>query len=146
MTDTYPNQYLYKRVVQAKLFIDEHLCEKIALDNIADEACFSKFHFIRLFKSIYGLTPHQYLVKVRIEKAKALLQQNVPVWETCMQLGFESVSSFTGLFKRAVKITPTQYRQHYLQRQDQIKHAPLQFVPNCFAEQKGWNRNFEEVR
>ena len=77
--EQYPKIYLYRRIVQAKLFIDEHFGNNIDLDNIADEAYFSKFHFIRLFKTIYNKTPHQYLTIVRIEKAKMLLKTAVPV-------------------------------------------------------------------
>ena len=73
-TEQYPKVYLYRRIVQAKLFIDNNYAENIDLDNISDEAYFSKFHFIRLFKNIYGKTPHQYLIFVRIEKAIELLK------------------------------------------------------------------------
>src|SRR4051794_17484294 len=104
MKDNYPKAYLYKRIVQAKLFIDEHFGEALDLDNIADEAYFSKFHFIRLFKTIYHRTPHQYLTKVRMEKAKYLLQQGTAVAETCFAVGFSSVSSFTGLFRKYTKM------------------------------------------
>jgi AraC-like DNA-binding protein len=69
-TELYPKVYLYRRIVQAKLFIDTHYADKIDLEHISDEAYFSKFHFIRLFKSIYGKTAHQYLTFVRIEKAQ----------------------------------------------------------------------------
>jgi AraC-like DNA-binding protein len=138
MKDNYPKIYLYKRIVQAKLFIDAHFGDAIDLNNIADEAYFSKFHFIRLFKTIYGSTPHQYLIKVRIENAKDFLQKDNSVTETCYAVGFDSVSYFSGLFKRYTSLTPSQYREHYLQRREQIKKAPLQFIPNCFAEQKGW--------
>ncbi len=99
-TATYPKVYLYRRIVQAKLFIDDNYSENIDLENIADEAFFSKFHFTRLFKKIYGKTPHQYLIAVRIEKAMQLLRANVPVSEVCYAVGFESLSSFSGLFKR----------------------------------------------
>ena len=71
--EQYPRQYLYLRTVRAKLFIDANFASDIDLDKIADEACFSKFHFVRLFKSIYGRTPHQYLTDVRIEQAKEYL-------------------------------------------------------------------------
>ncbi len=54
MAENYPKIYLYKRVVQAKLFIDNRFGDDIDLNNIADEAYLSKFHFIRLFKIIYG--------------------------------------------------------------------------------------------
>ena len=134
MTENYPKIYLYKRIVQAKLFIDTHFSNDIDLDNIADEACFSKFHFIRLFKTIYGKTPHQYLIKVRIENAKTLLQKEISVAETCFSVGFDSVSSFTGLFKRLTKFSPSLYQQQFEKRQEQIKMFPLQFIPNCFAE------------
>src|SRR4051812_16543227 len=96
--EQYPKIYLYKRIVQAKLFIDNHYAEKIDLNNIADEAHFSKFHFIRLFKSIYGKTPHHYLTQVRIDKARQLLTKNISIAEVCCAVGFDSMTSFTGLF------------------------------------------------
>jgi len=147
MSKNYPKIYLYKRIVLAKLFIDAHFGESIDLRNIADCAYFSKFHFIRLFKNIYGKTPHQYLTTVRIENAKLLLQKGLPVTETCFAVGFDSVSSFSGLFRRYSDLSPIEYQQQYKKRQEQIQNIPLQFIPNCFAEQKGWTQksNFQEV-
>jgi len=138
MTTNYPKVYLYKRIVQAKLFIDDHYDDAIDLDNIADEAYFSKFHFIRLFKTIYGKTPHQYLMSVRIEKAKELLQKDFSVTETCLNVGFDSGSSFTGLFRRFTNMSPSDYQRHFRMRREQIQKVPLQFIPNCFAEHNGW--------
>ena len=146
MTDNYPKIYLYKRIVEAKLFIDNHYSENIELNNIADCAHFSKFHFIRLFKTIYDKTPHQYLTKVRIENAKAFLQKGISVTDTCFEVGFDSVSSFSGLFARSTGVSPSAYQHQFKIRQEQIRNQPLQFIPNCFAEQKGWkqNSNFQE--
>jgi AraC-like DNA-binding protein len=146
MKESYPKAYLYKRIVDAKLFIDTHFSEQIDLDNIADSAYFSKFHFIRLFKTIYAKTPHQYLTWVRIENAKELLQKDMPVTDTCYAVGFDSISSFTGLFKRFTKSSPAAWQHQYKMLREKIKEKPLQFIPNCFAEQKGWtqNSNFEE--
>lgn len=134
----YPKIYLYRRIVYAKLFIDTHFAEKIDLDNIADEAFFSKYHFIRLFHSVYNKTPHQYLSSVRIEKARVLLATDTTVANVCYSVGFESVTSFTGLFKRLVGQTPAAYQAAQKQRQAEIASAPLRFIPNCFAEKKGW--------
>src|SRR5215207_3449311 len=100
MAGTYPKIYLYKRIVQAKLFMDKHFDESIDLDNISGEACFSKFHFIRLFKAIYGKTPHQYLTQVRINAAIRLLKGGRSVTETAYSVGFDSITSFTSLFKK----------------------------------------------
>src|SRR5690606_18560243 len=99
-TEEYPKVYLYRRIVQAKLFIDSNYADKIDIDNISDEAFFSKFHFIRLFKKIYGKTPHQYLKFVRIKKAQQLLRTENSVSMVCFSVGFDSLSSFSGLFKR----------------------------------------------
>lgn len=143
----YPKVYLYRRIVQAKLYVDGNFSEKIDLENIADEAFFSKFHFIRLFKKAYGKTPHQYLTYVRIEKAQQLLQTDASIAEVCNEVGFDSISSFTGLFKRTTGLTPSVYQERQLKKQADLMQKPLKFIPNCFAEKKGWTKksNFEEV-
>jgi len=145
--EQYPKVYLYRRIVQAKLFIDNNYADKIDLGNISDEAYFSKFHFIRLFKSVYGKTPHQYLKNVRIEKAKELLKNEVSVSEACFFVGFDSVSSFSGLFSKVVGTSPSAYLTKHQQTKRKISLAPLSFVPGCYAYQHGWleNSNFEEA-
>jgi AraC-like DNA-binding protein len=147
-TEQYPKKYLYRRIVQAKLFIDKYYSEKIDLTNVSDEAYFSKFHFIRLFKSIYGKTPHQYLTKVRIERAQQLLQQKQAVREACFLVGYDSISSFSTLFTKIVGKTPSDYLSEFKQRQNEIQSKPLAFVPQCYAFMHGWaeNSNFEEVK
>ena len=134
----YPKLYFYRRIVQAKLYIDDHYGDNIDLNNIADEAWFSKFHFIRAFKNTYGKTPHQYLIYVRIEKARELLKTGTPVSEVCYTVGFESLSSFSGLFKRMTGLSPSAYVAQQQNLQQQIKKSPLSFVPACFAEKSGW--------
>ncbi len=146
--EQYPKVYLYRRIVQAKLFIDSNYAGNLDLENIADEAYFSKFHFIRLFKKIYGKTPHQYLTAVRIEKAMKLLQTDTPVSEVCYSVGFESLSSFSGLFKRIVGLTPSLYLSQQKFVKEQIFKNPLKFIPNCFADKNGWTKksNFQEMK
>jgi AraC-like DNA-binding protein len=128
-----PKLDLYRRIVQAKLFIDSNYAERIDAGQIADEACYSKFHFIRTFKSIYGRTPHQYLTHVRIERAKELLKQEVSVTEACFAVGFDSLGSFTSLFKRRAGVTPSEYQRQQLERKSEISQEPLRFIPGCFA-------------
>jgi AraC-like DNA-binding protein len=145
--EEYEKAYLYRRLVQAKLFIDQHYAEKIDLNNIADEAHFSKFHFIRLFRSIYYQTPHHYLRQVRIDKAKCMLTKGMSVADACYAVGFESVTSFAGLFKQMVGATPSAFQRRAQERHVDITTMPLRFIPNCFAEGHGWakNRNFQEL-
>jgi AraC-like DNA-binding protein len=138
-TENYPKIYLYRRIVQAKLFIDANYARNIDVSNISDEACFSKFHFIRLFKQTYGKTPHQYLTAVRIEKAKALLQTENSVSDVCLLVGFESISSFSGLFKRHVGAAPSTYMEHQQKLAVEKKRVPLNFVPACYVTNNGWS-------
>ena len=146
-TFEYPKVYLYRRIVEAKIFIDENFSEKIDLDNIAVESCFSKFHFIRLFKKAYRKTPHRYLTDVRLDHAKELLAENISVSEVCFSVGFDSITSFTGLFKKSTGLTPSAFQKKQLLIQSEIQKVPLKFVPHCFAKAKGWieKSNFEEV-
>jgi AraC-like DNA-binding protein len=133
--ETLPKLDLYRRIVQAKLFIDSNYAERIDAGEIADEACYSKFHFIRTFKSIYGKTPHQYLTHVRVERAKEMLENGTSVTEACFAVGFDSLGSFIGLFKRRAGLTPSEYQRRQLERKAEIKKEPLRFIPGCFAEQ-----------
>ena len=129
-----PRIHLYRRIVQAKLFIDRNFEENINAENIADEASYSKFHFIRTFRSIYGRTPHQYLIHVRVEAAKKLLAAGVSVTEACMAVGFESMGSFTVLFKRRTGVTPSEFRREQIARNQKMREHPLAFIPGCVVE------------
>ncbi|MGN7822948.1 AraC family transcriptional regulator [Chitinophaga sp. 22536] len=138
ITPEYPRVYLYIRIVQAKLFIDNNYADEIDLENIADEAYFSRFHFIRLFKSAYGKTPHQYLKSVRIEKARELLKEDKTVAEACFSVGFQSLTSFSGLFKKITGESPSSYAARHKAMKKKISEKPLAFVPSCYAYQHGW--------
>ena len=128
-------------MVKAKLYIDEHFTTNIDLDNISKQAHFSKFHFIRLFSSIYGLTPRNYLIKKRIDQAKKYLAGGHSVLETGLMVGLESPTSFAGMFKKLTGFTPSHYQRMAVLKTNRISQNPLQFVPNCFAETHGWTES-----
>lgn len=136
----YEKIYLYRRVVKAKLFIDNHFSENIDLDHIAEQACFSKFHFIRLFKSIYGLTPNNYLIKIRIDNAKNYLIKGHSVLETGLLVGLVSPTSFTAMFKKITGQSPSTFQKNENTKRIEISVNPMKFVPNCFAETHGWKK------
>ena len=128
----------YHRVVQAKIYIDQHYAEPTFLDGIAAEACYSKFHFLRLFREVYKVSPRQYLVRVRVSKAKEQLAAGASVADACYNSGFSSITTFSGLFKRITGVTPQTFRSRAVTRRKAIADAPLTFVPSCFAMKKGW--------
>jgi AraC-like DNA-binding protein len=124
----------YIRIVNAKLFIDENYNEPIDLDAVSKRAFFSRFHFHRLFTKIYKKTPHQYLTKKRIDKAKELLSDNKPVTQVCNEVGFESIGSFSILFKKEIGFAPTYYRNVAWLKRQEAKQQPKKFIPHCFIE------------
>ena len=136
--EQYEKLYLYKRIVQSKLFIDNNFADNIDLDKIADQAYFSKFHFIRLFKAIYGKSPHNYLICVRVEKAKKFLADGISILDVSQLVGFESPTSFTATFKKMAGKTPSEYRNRLAVKKLAIDTNPLSAIPNCFAETHGW--------
>lgn len=129
-----PKAYLYRQVVQAKLYIENNYDKEINLDLISREASFSKFHFLRLFRKSFGLTPNQFLTEVRLENAKKLLTQGVSVQDVCWQVGFDSLSSFSHLFKRRFETSPSSYLQLQKEIKEKKTDNPLMFIPGCFAE------------
>src|SRR5579871_6682007 len=126
---------IYQKIVAAKVYIDENYHQPINLAAISKEACLSQFHFHRLFSRIYKKTPHQYLTKKRIVLAQQLLKENkLSVTEICNQVGFESISSFSILFKKEIGIAPQSFRHHANEEKKLAKEQPRSFIPFCFIE------------
>jgi AraC family transcriptional regulator len=93
-------------------FIEEHLDEEISLAHLAEIAQLSRYHFARAFKHSFGLPPHRYHMSRRMERAKSLLEERArSVTEVGLMLGFAETSSFTTSFRRAVGVTPSDYRR-----------------------------------
>jgi AraC family transcriptional regulator len=92
-------------------FIADNYSRDLRLAELAQVAGMSSFHFAREFKRTTGTTPHQYLIKYRIERAKALLaKEELPLIEVGLRSGFSNQSHFTRLFRRITGTTPNSYR------------------------------------
>ncbi|HEY0156011.1 MAG TPA: AraC family transcriptional regulator [Thermoanaerobaculia bacterium] len=103
---------LARRVAAGTSFLHASLDRRVTVAEAAREACLSPFHFHRLFTSFHGTTPHCYLTRLRLERARALLRATErDVAEVALACGFESVGSFTTLFTRAVGIPPARFRR-----------------------------------
>lgn len=89
-------------------------------------------------KKMYRCTPHQYQVSVRIRHARRLLSAGLPVAGVCAEIGFESLFSFTNLFKRMTGVSPAAYQSSRRTLAAGIAADPLRFVPCCFAAAAGW--------
>lgn len=104
----------YVLIRQSKAFMEKHYAQKLELDDLALAAFMSRFHCVRIFKQLYGLTPRNYLRDMRIAKAKELLKQGHSITDTCADVGYESLSTFSNTFKKSTGYSPREFREFHL--------------------------------
>jgi AraC-like DNA-binding protein len=101
-----------RRAVETALWIDAHSHQEIDLEAAAGQADISPFHFLRLFSSVLGVTPHQYLVRSRLRHAARLLaDDDRPVTDVAYDVGFGDLSNFVRTFHRAAGVSPRKFRE-----------------------------------
>lgn len=92
-------------------YINEHLSERISADDVASAAALSKYHFLREFKKLTGMTLVSFINNLRCEKARSLLSSGeMSVSEVCTSCGFDNASYFTRVFRENAGMTPSEYR------------------------------------
>lgn len=109
--DCYSNQWQIDTVIGLRNYINNNFKENLSLELFSHIRFVSKYHLLRLFKKYYGQTPNQYLIDKRIEKAKEYIKKGLSISETCYEVGFESLGSFSALFKRKTGFTPRAYQK-----------------------------------
>lgn len=108
---TITNQEVLRAIMNAKSFIDEYSNENLSLENIAQQTGISKFHFIRVFKSVFGISPYQYQKCKRLEQAKLDLLRGSEILFTALNYGFPDTQTFTKAFKKQFGQTPGSIRK-----------------------------------
>ena len=82
------------------------------IEALARQVGISPFHFIRQFEAVFGVTPHQYRIHARLDRARRLLAEGrLSVTDVCMAVGFSSLGSFSALFTRRFAEPPSAYRR-----------------------------------
>jgi AraC-like DNA-binding protein len=116
---------------RARDHADRHYVEPLDLDALAAIAGLSKFHFQRLFKATYAITPAAYVSQRRVERAQDLLRAtNLTVTEVCHAVGFSSLGSFSSRFRELVGETPSDFQRRYAE-------AGAPRIPGCYIFQWG---------
>ena len=99
------------RAVRAAAWIDAHATEPVTLEAAAREVGLGTFHFLRVFASVFGVTPHQYLVAARLRRAAHLLRATRhPITDIAYDVGFNDLSNFVRTFRAAAGISPRAFR------------------------------------
>jgi transcriptional regulator GlxA family with amidase domain len=126
-----------RRMLRARDAMDRAYAEPLDVPALAQIANVSEAHFIRTFRATFGETPHRYLQRRRVERAMFLLRAtDRSVTDICLDVGVNSLGTFSRSFQAIVGESPTRYREH----------GPIMAVPNCFA--MAWTRpsSFGEVK
>lgn len=128
----------FARLYRSREFLAEALDRRVGLTEAAAQACLSPFHYHREFVRAFGETPHDFLTRQRIDRAKQMLARDeCPVTDVCLAVGYESLGSFSSLFRARVGRSPSEYREK-LRRVFPVPHfRPYRFVPACFLRSFG---------
>ena len=99
-------------VTRAKDYVEAPIGESIVLEHVVRHSGISRFYFCKLFKKATGMTLTEYVARVRLEKAKAMLvDRSIRISEIAFAAGFGSIPQFNSVFKRYVGVAPTEYRE-----------------------------------
>src|SRR5262245_41619470 len=122
---------LFFRLRRAREFMDDCYASDIRLEDLARVACVSPFHLLRSFRQSFGITPRQYLIRRRMERAEELLHfSRTSVTDVCFNVGFESPGSFSSLFRKWTGESPFTYRSR-------LFLTPRIWIPACYVRSYG---------
>lgn len=127
------------RLCRARDMLREIHDPRLSIREVAREAALSPYHFIRVFKAVFGETPHQVRIAAHLDRARHLLivgEQTVT--EVCADLGFSSLGTFSQLFARRMGSPPSVYRRRVRSMVQVPGTIPGQLIPGCLSLMWGW--------
>jgi AraC-like DNA-binding protein len=129
--DVHPQTY--KNLAHARDFMRDAYQRPINLPEISAQANLSPYHFQRVYRRTFQETPHEFLTRLRLERAKTLLARGSHnVTEACFEVGFSSLGSFSTLFTHLVGMSPSEYRRYVRSGIAVPRTVRPLFIPTCF--------------
>lgn len=124
----------FRRLCRARDLLAADYQSPVLLAQAAREACLSTFHFHRLFTSTFGETPHDFLTRLRMDRARDLLAcGEMSITEICMEVGYSSLGSFSLKFHGLIGQTPSEYRRQARKVFGFSIPWRILYIPDCFV-------------
>ena len=124
---------LFRRLCRVRDVLRDDLASAHDLSALGRAAGISRHHLLRVFRQVFGETPHGYLTRLRLEKAKSQLRAGRSVTQTCFEVGFASLGSFSSLFRRHVHVAPIEYQRRLRTAVSTPALVETVAIPFCFA-------------
>ena len=129
----------FVRLCRSRDYLAASIEDKPRLEDAAAVACLSQYHFHRLFARAFGETPHGFLTRMRIERARKLLaSEHLPVTDVCLAVGYDSLGSFSTLFRTQTGMTPIEFRKAVRRVFPSAQIPPSGFMPTCLLLRFGY--------
>ncbi|MET0390136.1 MAG: AraC family transcriptional regulator [Polyangiales bacterium] len=125
---------LLRRISQVRERMHDESHRELRVTELARQACLSEQHFVRLFRTRYGVSPRRYLSGLRIEHAKLLLLRDFSVTEVCMAVGYTSLGTFSRRFALEMSCSPRSFQQQLRGFGAVPQRLAALYVPSCYLE------------
>jgi AraC-like DNA-binding protein len=123
----------FRRLARARDLLAAGYTERISLERAAREACLSPFHFQRMFTRTFGETPHEFVMRLRMDTAKRLLASGeMPVTDVCLEVGYSSLGTFSARFAAQIGRAPSEYRREARRCVAPVGGWRVYRVPSCY--------------
>jgi AraC-like DNA-binding protein len=124
---------LFVRLCRSREYLGDCANAPVSLGCAARLAYLSKFHYLRMFAMAFGETPLEFVTRVRMERARALLVSSErSVTEICLDVGYESPATFSNRFRRYAGYAPSEIRRQSRRSHAMPSLAGIYNVPSCF--------------
>jgi AraC-like DNA-binding protein len=123
-----------RRLIRARDLARARFDDSLSVDELALAAGLSRAHFLRSFTRAFGVTPHQFVIDLRIDEARRQLARGASVTEACMAVGFSSLGSFSQTFAARVGASPRAWQRSVRAVLPSAELWPRIWIPGCFVE------------
>ncbi len=124
----------FRRLYRGRDLLTAEYQSRVLLEQAAREACLSEFHFHRLFRATFAETPHDFLTRLRMDRAGQMLASERSVTEVCFEIGYGSLGSFFSKFRAQFGRSPAEFQREVRRIFGYSAPWRVLMVPGCFLQ------------